>query len=920
MTETPVDLTNCDREPIHIPGAIQPHGALIVCGAADLTITHVSANAEDVLGSRVEDLLGKRIGHVFPSEERARREASLQQEVRETKPVYLFTVRVRDSKGNFDAIAHRNGESIFVEFEPAQESRELTAPELYRLVQGAIAKLNLAKSVDELHRLVADHVRGISGFDRVMVYRFDEEWNGQVVAESKRGDLEPFLGLHYPASDIPKQARELYTKNWLRFIADRDYVPARILPETSPGAAAPLDMSFSVLRSVSPIHLEYLRNMGVGASMSISLVRGEKLWGLVACHHYAPRFVSYDVRTACELLGQMMSLSLGAAEERELTGYRDSMRRTIAKMTANLERVDDMTKALVDSQPNMLNFVYADGAAVVVDDTVHRLGQTPGDQDILQLAQWLTEDQPGDVFATDNLQRSFGSGLLGSVASGVLSISLGTVRPHRLLWFRSERVRTVEWAGDPAKSVVKSGEDVRLSPRGSFALWKETVRGKSRPWTPMELEAAWHLRDALTRQLLRRAEQLAIVNVDLRLASEEREKLLDSERAARSESERLNRMKDEFVATLSHELRTPLNAILGWAQLLALREGLHEELAEGLDVIERNARSQAQMIEDLLDVSRIISGKLSLNLQDMHLPTIVEAAIQTVSLASSAKGVRIERMIDPLVDVQTTGDPGRLQQVAWNLLSNAVKFTPRDGKIQVVLERVSSHIELSIADTGQGIAPEFLPHIFDRFRQADSSASRAHGGLGLGLSIVRNLVELHGGTVRAHSPGIGLGTTFVVSIPVRAVRRVEPRNSANLRHAPRPIDADTLNLTDVRVLALDDERDARELVKRILEEAGCRVQIAGTIDAAFEAFANATFDVIISDIGMPGQDGFAFIRQLRAAEAAQKRTKTPAVALTAYARAEDRRKAIVAGYQAHIAKPVESGELLAVVASLAGRV
>ena len=615
MTLDAVDLSNCDREPIHIPGAIQPHGVLVVCRADDLTVTHVSENVERVLGVAVSQVIGRRVGELFLPDESAAREAVLRDDVRDGKPVYLFTMRLRSTAGNFDAIAHRSGDSIYLEFEPTQEVRDLSAPELYRLLQGAATRLSGAGSVDDLYRVAAEHVREINGFDRVMVYRFDEEWNGQVVAESRRDNLEPFLGLHYPASDIPRQARELYVKNWLRFIADRDYVAARVVPETGPDSAAPLDMSFCVLRSVSPIHLEYLRNMGVAASMSISLVRDGRLWGLIACHHYSPRFVPYDVRTACELLGRLMSLTLSSAEDRERDAYRTKIHQAAVQLIGSAERSDDLAQALIESTPGALDFLDADGAALCNGTDVWRVGQTPSDDEIRRLTLWLAASRPGNVFCTDRLPDLYGSELLESIAAGLMAVSLGSTLPHYLLWFRAEQVRTVDWAGDPAKSVVESGEEVRLSPRGSFALWKETVRGRSRPWSSAEVEAAANLRDGLMRLLLKRTERLIAANLDLRAAGEEREKLLERERAARSEIERINRMKDEFVATLSHELRSPLNAILGWSQLLAMRENLDEETAQGLDIIERNARSQAHMIEDLLDVSRIISGKLRLNLQ-----------------------------------------------------------------------------------------------------------------------------------------------------------------------------------------------------------------------------------------------------------------------------------------------------------------
>lgn len=926
MNPSSLNLTNCDREPIHQPGAIQPHGLLIVCLARTLEITHVSENLASLCGLQPADVLGKPLSDLLPDEQRSEYVDVLASDTTGAIPHYLFTLRlagsVSGSSPAFDAIAHRSGDYLFLELEPNLAQKQHSAPELYRFVQAAIARMRNISSVEELCQLCADEVRRISGFDRVMTYRFDQEWNGQVVAEAKRDDLEPFLGLHYPASDIPQQARELYTRNWLRFIADRDYVPAKVVPEVSARSERPLDMSFSVLRSVSPIHIEYLRNMGVSATMSVSLIRDGKLWGLIACHHYSPRYVPYDIRTACELLGQFMSLSLAAAEDREKRNYRANVEQIIEAMMVNVEQTEDIASALVDRQPDLLALIPSDGTALILRDRIVRLGNTPSEEVLRQLSRWVAEQKFEDpLYATDQLESVFGSALLGSVAAGFLSVSLSRSRAHQIFWFRAEQVRNVDWAGDPQKTVIKgTGEDVRLSPRGSFSLWKETVRGRSAPWSGAERDAVRRLREELVSELIRRTEIIAASNSDLRLASVEREKALEAERSARAESERVSRMKDEFVATLSHELRTPLNAILGWSQLLKRHSNLSSEVGNGIEVIERNARSQAQMIEDLLDMSRVISGKLRLDLQDTHLPSIVNSALDTVKLTAEAKGVRIETMIDPLINVRTTGDPHRLQQVVWNLLSNAVKFTPHGGKVQVFLERINSHVELSISDTGQGIDPDFLPYVFDRFRQAESSTSRKHGGLGLGLSIVRSLVELHGGTVRAFSRGENLGSLFTVSLPVRAIHTPEPPQDKVKPTSDRGGASDGINLAGLRVLEIDDEDDARNLLHQLLVETQCTVTTCGSVDEALNVLEKNEFDVIISDIGMPGKDGYEFIRLWRARETALKRLKTPAVALTAYARGEDRRRVLLAGFQAHVAKPVDRDELLAIIASLSDRV
>jgi signal transduction histidine kinase/ActR/RegA family two-component response regulator len=408
---------------------------------------------------------------------------------------------------------------------------------------------------------------------------------------------------------------------------------------------------------------------------------------------------------------------------------------------------------------------------------------------------------------------------------------------------------------------------------------------------------------------------------DQRRIAEERARLFEAERVARIEAERASRMKDEFLANLSHELRTPLNAILGWSQILASGSRNDADLSEGLQTIERNARAQTQIIEDLLDMSRIISGKVRLDVQRVDLAAVVREAVATARPSADAKGIRLQAVLDPLAG-PVSGDPARLQQVMWNLLSNAIKFTPKGGRVQVVLERVNSHVEVSVIDTGEGIDPEFLPHVFDRFRQADATTTRRHGGLGLGLSIVKQLVELHGGSVRVKSAGVGQGATFTVSLPLTVIHP-EPDPEGERRHPRAASSAVALpdgcvEIAGVKVLVVDDEPDARALVKRLLEECKAHVITAASAAEALQLVRAERPDVLVCDIGMPGEDGYALIRQVRALGAENSGT-VPSAALTAYARPEDRVKAVLAGFQMHLAKPVEPAELIATVASLAGR-
>lgn len=399
-----------------------------------------------------------------------------------------------------------------------------------------------------------------------------------------------------------------------------------------------------------------------------------------------------------------------------------------------------------------------------------------------------------------------------------------------------------------------------------------------------------------------------------------REALLESERAARAEAERIGRLKDEFLATVSHELRTPLNAILGWSQLLRKKTIGAAEFKKGLDTIERNSRAQAQIIEDLLDMSRIISGKLQLNVKNVNLRSVIEAAIESLLPSVQAKDIRLQTVFDVLPS-SITGDPGRLQQVVWNLLSNAIKFTPKGGRVRVSLEKVNSYVELMVSDTGQGIKSEFLPYVFDRFRQADSSTTRKFGGLGLGLSIVKQLVELHGGSVQATSAGEGQGATFIVMLPLALKESDSDEQAVEQSFDDHKLTTSACiqkNLEYTKILVVDDEVDAQELLKRVLEECGANVLTASSADEALDLVQSYKPNVVVSDIGMPGKDGYDFIRTLRGLPS-DMGGNIPAAAVTAFARFEDRIRALRCGYQTHVAKPIEPAELIAVVASLAGR-
>lgn len=532
----------------------------------------------------------------------------------------------------------------------------------------------------------------------------------------------------------------------------------------------------------------------------------------------------------------------------------------------------------------------------------------------LRLVQWAAE-QYGRAWANSRLRQALaGQQQLLRTVTDTSSTALFLLNEQGVCAYANPAALAIsgysgeELGGSALETLLgaKASDAAATWPRGEF-----TLRRKSG--------------ERFTAECSANTTALAMGNgtgtvVEVRDASErkrasiEREQLLDSERAARAEAERAGRAKDEFVATLSHELRTPLNAVLGWATILK-KGATGEDLAKGLDVIERNARHQSQLISDLLDMNRIVAGKIRLDVQAVDLPLVVEAAIDAVRPAAAAKEIRIERVIEP-IDRSVSGDPNRLQQVVWNLLTNAVKFTPRGGRINVTLARVASYVSITVTDSGQGIAPEILPHVFERYRQADGSATRQQGGLGLGLAIVKHLIELHGGTVAAKSDGEGCGSSFSVLLPVRAVD--VPDEIATRAHPASPsvltLSSDAPTLQGLCIAVVDDEEDARAMLSRLLRDRGAEVETFASGDAALSAIPNAGFHLLVSDIGMPEMDGYTLIKRVR--ERGMGASELPAIALTAFARSEDRTRALLAGFQSHISKPVEPAELIATVVSL----
>jgi chemotaxis family two-component system sensor kinase Cph1 len=725
-----VDLNDCDREPIHIPGAIQPFGVLFALDE-QMKVTQVSENVSDHLSLGIDEALERPLSEIVdPAGAEEVRAVLREQRWHDANPL---SISVRGTR--FDGIVHHHAGAAILELEPNPETPEERL--IHHPFRAALLRVQRASSLSELAVIIAQEMRRTTGFDRVMFYRFHEDGSGSVDAESTDAVHEPYLGLHYPASDIPAQARRLYLANWLRLIFDANQTPARIVPALRPDTGAPLDLSFSILRSVSPIHIEYMKNMGVRASMSISLIVRNQLWGLISCvHHTGPRRVSHRMRSACEFMGRLASLQIASFEDRELITLRASRRATEDALHGAMKEATGSVLGAVVAQPTLLmNLVDATGAAVVEHGEPVTCGSAPPADVVRKIARWL--DEKGDLrpFSSASLGVDFPPALSASdVASGLLTFALPDAR---LMWFRPEVIQTVNWGGDPIKP-TEAEPGTRLRPRQSFARWKEEVRGRSRPWTSSDLEAA--------DELQRRATE---VDLKRRLSSEQR----------------AVRARDEMLSVVSHDLGNPLSVILlETAQLLGhLPETGGQRtrtMRESAVLIRRSTARMQALIDDLLALERFGAQRFPLDVQPVESRDLLRDAATDAQPLADAKHISLVLTLSdsPKVDA----DPHRMSQVLSNLLGNAIKFTPEGGTVTLSAQLRDGALLVSIADTGRGIVPEDLAHIFDRYWRPKGSDGE---GTGLGLYIARGIVEAHGGRLWAESSSHG--ATFFFTLPQR---------------------------------------------------------------------------------------------------------------------------------------------------------
>ena len=741
-------LRECEREPIHIPGAIQTYGVLLSVDPNDLVIQNASENTLEHWGVQAKDLVGRELTSLLTAEQlSAVRTYVSHRDLGSQAPLPLSLPMAGGSaRQTWMLIAHTHLNVLFLELEPVVPKgfRAVSRP-FHRQVRDSVMKLQGAKSLLELCECAAEEVRSITGFERVMIYKFDKDWNGQVIAESIGEGAESYQGHFFPASDIPAQARAIFYSNWLRMIPDANYRPVRIHPGQNPATGGPLDLGKSMLRSVSPIHLQYLRNMNVGASLTVSLIDGEKLWGIIACHHSQAHLVDADDRLAAQLIGQIVSSQIRVKEELEDLEYKKHLKTVHSKLLSFMQTEEDLVHGLVKYSPTLLDISRADGAAAAIyfEGQWTLVGQTPSIEQIEELVTWLSTTKPGtDIFSTDSLSQEFPpAAAYKRVASGLLAASIPKTRRNYLLWFRPEVPSTVVWAGNPAKAIERTGDGVKLNPLSSFESWKQVVTGTSYPWKQVEIEAVEELR-------------ISILALDL-------ERQFLREQAERARAERLSREKEDLIAIVSHDLKTPLNvAKLSFDLLKRNWIGGDEKTDKFLKTGSDSVRAMERLIYDLLDIAKIESGTLELESVQQDVSALVTEVAEMTKQLASEKGITLTSRV-PEGRCMVTCERTRIYQVLSNLVGNALKFTPPGGTVEIAIEACGEEAVFSVADSGKGIATEHQEKIFDRFWQAKDTSKL---GTGLGLSISRGIVIAHGGRMWVESE-IGKGAKFYFSLP-----------------------------------------------------------------------------------------------------------------------------------------------------------
>jgi chemotaxis family two-component system sensor kinase Cph1 len=733
MNKFTVDLTNCDKEPIHIPGKIQSHGFLIAVDKNKLVITYISENTKDFIDLKPSDLLEKTLSTVNDYITKSDPDFDIQD-----------LLKLGIIRKNFDSVSPHpieiNGNPFYLiisasdtnwllEFEPVTLQYDLQSS-----IGRSASSMLKGKSVSSLLKSAAIEVKKLINYDRVMIYKFQDDGHGEVVAEEKEDHLESFFGLHYPASDIPKQARTLYKLNLTRLIANVNTNDSPILTFDD---SEPLDLTNSSLRAVSPIHIQYLKNMGVYSSFSISLISHGELWGLIACHNYSPKFIDYKAREGSKLIGQILSSALEYREEEEDSEIVKQFKDTATALSEHLNRDKYLIDAITQHEKTVLDTTNGNGVAIIFENSLKTLGMVPAENEIWELAEWLKSSSDETIYYTHRLPEIYPKAKkYKDIASGLLACNLSRELNEMIIWFKPEQITTVNWAGDPEKPVVASENGLlSLSPRKSFETWSQVVINTSEKWAPEEVSSVLRIREIIVTDINKKANEVRLLNEKLQAAYEE---------------------LDTFSYTISHDLRTPLTSIKTYSELILKNKSLDENGKKMIGRVLNAADKMNFLIKEILNLARVGRSEIKFEVVDMQ--TLLKEI--GTEVWSAFKADNCELILGQLPDLK--GDRTMIAQVFTNLISNGVKYSSMVKKAKV---EVSAHIDggetiYAIKDNGMGIDNRYYDRVFELFKRMDNVKDIE--GTGVGLAIVKRVVERHNGRVWFESK-LNEGTIFYVA-------------------------------------------------------------------------------------------------------------------------------------------------------------
>jgi len=733
MNNFSVDLTNCDKEPIHIPGKVQSHGFLIAVDKSSLNIAYTSENVGLFIKETARNILDKPL-------------SILNNLIEQESPGLNIEdlVKLGAIKKSFDAISPHlleiGGSSFYLIISPSHNHwlLEFEPVTLQYDIQGSIGKsaslMLKGKSVSALLKGAAIEVKKLINYDRIMIYKFLDDGHGEVVAEEKEDNLEPFFGLHYPASDIPKQARDLYKLNLTRLIADVNTEDSPIITFLED---QPLDLTNGSLRAVSPIHIQYLKNMGVYSSFSISLISHGELWGLIACHNYSPKFIDYKAREGSKLIGQILSSALEYRQEEEDLEFVEKFKDTTNKLTEYLNRDKNLIEAITGHKETILDVTQASGAAVIFENNLYTIGTTPKQEDIYDLAKWLRETSDETIYYTHRLSEIYlPAKKYKNIASGILACTISKDPDEVIIWFKPEQISTVNWAGNPDKTATSLENGLlTLSPRKSFETWSQIVNNTSERWLAEEVSSVLRIREIILAYINKKANEIRLLNEKLQAAYEE---------------------LDTFSYTISHDLRTPLTSIKTYAELMLKNKSIDEQGRKMLDRILNGAEKMNFLIKEILNLARV--GRSEISLESVDMESLIKEICTEVWTAFKAD--KAELILGHLPNLK--GDRTMIAQVFTNLISNGVKYSSLVKKpiIEVSGYADGDEIIYAIKDNGMGIDNRYYDRVFELFKRMDNV--KEIEGTGVGLAIVKRVVEKHNGRVWFESQ-LNSGSTFYVA-------------------------------------------------------------------------------------------------------------------------------------------------------------